>query len=84
MLTLLHLPPSPLNLGFDMPPPHLTSYSAARGGADRLELCANLGLGGGTTPGVGLLKAVQRTTDMPIMVWIVGLICFVVFEHSRS
>jgi len=43
--------------------------SAARGGADRLELCANLGLGGGTTPSLGLLKAVQQTVDgMPIMV----------------
>jgi len=52
-----------------MSPPHLTFCSAARGGADRLELCGNLGLGGGTTPSFGLLTAVQREThDLPIMV----------------
>lgn len=60
--------------------------SAVRGSADRLELCANLGLGGkhqilhtpadykgyfigGTTPSIGLLKAVQRAVpNTPIMV----------------
>lgn len=35
--------------------------SAVQGGADRLELCANLGLGGGTTPSLGLLKTVQSS-----------------------
>ncbi|KAL0572919.1 hypothetical protein V5O48_009032 [Marasmius crinis-equi] len=44
--------------------------SAVRGGADRLELCSNLGLGGGTTPSIGLLKSVQRNVDVPIMAMI--------------
>ncbi|KAK0465551.1 copper homeostasis CutC domain-containing protein [Desarmillaria tabescens] len=40
-------------------------------GADRLELCGNLGLGGGTTPSLGLLKAVLKAApDVPIMVMI--------------
>jgi hypothetical protein len=43
-------------------------YSAVEGGADRLELCANLGAGGGTTPSVGLLKLVkQAVNEIPIM-----------------
>jgi copper homeostasis protein len=43
--------------------------SAVRGGADRLELCANLGLGGGTTPSLGLFNAVHRALpNVPIMV----------------
>ncbi|KAG5647745.1 hypothetical protein DXG03_008468 [Asterophora parasitica] len=37
-----------------------SAITAKQAGADRLELCANLGLGGGTTPSLGLLKAVQR------------------------
>lgn len=47
--------------------------SAIRGGANRLELCGNLGLGGGTTPSLGLLKAVQKAVkshNIPIMVMI--------------
>ncbi|KAF5385067.1 hypothetical protein D9615_001253 [Tricholomella constricta] len=36
-----------------------SAINAAQAGADRLELCANLALGGGTTPSLGLLKAVQ-------------------------
>jgi copper homeostasis protein CutC len=45
------------------------SFSAVQGGADRLELCANLGAGGGTTPSLGLLKMVkQAVKDIPIMV----------------
>ncbi|KAH0591071.1 hypothetical protein H2248_001177 [Termitomyces sp. 'cryptogamus'] len=44
--------------------------SAAHAGADRLELCANLGLGGGTTPSLGLLKSVQKVVGLPIMVGI--------------
>lgn len=45
------------------------SISAIRGGADRLELCANLANGGGTTPSLGLLTAVQNTIgDALIMV----------------
>lgn len=43
--------------------------SAVRAGADRLEVCANLGVGGGITPSLGLLRAIQREIDgTPIMV----------------
>jgi len=45
------------------------SYSAARGGADRLEVCGNLGIGGGTTPSLGLVRAIQKALPhLPIMV----------------
>ncbi|KIL71555.1 hypothetical protein M378DRAFT_114782 [Amanita muscaria Koide BX008] len=48
-----------------------SAMSAVRGGADRLELCANLGNGGGTTPSVGLLIVIQNTLgEFPIMVMI--------------
>lgn len=43
--------------------------SAAQGGADRLEVCGNLGIGGGTTPSLGLTRAIQRALPhLPIMV----------------
>ena len=42
---------------------------AHRGGADRLELCGNLGVGGGTTPSIGLFKRVRSAIPRtPIMV----------------
>ncbi|ESK90940.1 copper homeostasis protein [Moniliophthora roreri MCA 2997] len=49
-----------------------SALHAARGGAHRLELCSNLGLGGGTTPSLGLLRAVQKALSaesfsLPIM-----------------
>ncbi|KII93603.1 hypothetical protein PLICRDRAFT_171335 [Plicaturopsis crispa FD-325 SS-3] len=45
-----------------------SAISAVRAGADRLELCGNLGLGGGTTPSLGLLKSVQAAVPgVPIM-----------------
>jgi copper homeostasis protein len=45
------------------------SYSAARGGADRLEVCGNLGIGGGTTPSLGLVRVIQKALPhLPIMV----------------
>jgi copper homeostasis protein len=51
-----------------------TDISAIRGGADRLELCANLGFGGGTTPSLGLLTTVlSMVGDASIMV---SLFCF--------
>lgn len=43
--------------------------SAVNAGADRLEVCGNLGIGGGTTPSVGLLKLIQKAAKgVPIMV----------------
>ncbi|KAG6889991.1 hypothetical protein C0995_012951 [Termitomyces sp. Mi166 len=44
-----------------------SAINAAQAGADRLELCTNLGLGGGTTPSLGLLKSVQKVVGLPIM-----------------
>lgn len=50
------------------------SARAHRGGADRLELCGNLGLGGGTTPSMGLFKEVHAAAPgTPIMVRALGL-----------
>jgi copper homeostasis protein len=44
-------------------------HSAACGGADRLEVCGNLGIGGGTTPSLGLVRAIQKVVPhVPIMV----------------
>lgn len=42
-----------------------SALAAARGGATRLELCANLVIGG-TTPGLSLLKAVKKETGLPV------------------
>jgi copper homeostasis protein len=43
--------------------------SAEAGGASRLELCGNLGIGGGTTPSIGLLRAIRKVLpSIPIMV----------------
>ncbi|KAF7337519.1 Copper homeostasis protein cutC [Mycena sanguinolenta] len=47
-----------------------SALNAVRGGADRLEVCANLGVGGGTTPSLGLLKAIQNSVDVPIMIMV--------------
>ncbi|KAH7886074.1 CutC family-domain-containing protein [Phlebopus sp. FC_14] len=45
-----------------------SALAAVRGGADRIELCGNLGLGGGTTPTIGLLRSVQNAVpNIPIM-----------------
>jgi copper homeostasis protein len=45
------------------------AYAATQGGADRLELCAALDLGG-LTPSLGTLLEVRRFTDKPICVMI--------------
>lgn len=42
-----------------------SAWAAKTGGATRLELCANLVIGG-TTPPVSLLKAVRRETGLPV------------------
>ncbi|KAF9041779.1 hypothetical protein BDZ89DRAFT_1060136 [Hymenopellis radicata] len=45
-----------------------SALNAVSAGADRLELCGNLGLGGGTTPSIGLFKAVHKAAPgIPIM-----------------
>ncbi|EIN13915.1 hypothetical protein PUNSTDRAFT_129579 [Punctularia strigosozonata HHB-11173 SS5] len=63
-----------------------SAIRAFRGGADRLELCANLGLGGGTTPSLGLFNAVHRALPaIPIMVMIrprVGDFCYSSLEFD--
>lgn len=42
---------------------------ATQGGSNRLELCGNLGIGGGTTPSVGLLRQTKKSLpDAQIMV----------------
>lgn len=47
----------------------LSCCSAAGAGTDRLEVCGNLGVGGGTTPSLGLVRAIQRAVpNIPIMV----------------
>lgn len=46
-----------------------SSMAACRSGADRLELCANLVIGG-TTPSPALFRQVQRTCGIPINVLI--------------
>jgi copper homeostasis protein len=43
--------------------------AAARGGADRVELCANL-LEGGTTPSAGEIREARRAADLGLMVMI--------------
>ncbi len=42
-----------------------SALAAKAGGADRLELCANLVVGG-TTPTLSLLRAVKRETGLPV------------------
>ena len=48
---------------------YASAMAAAAGGADRLELCANLAIGG-TTPSPALFKQVQRDCDVKINVLI--------------
>jgi copper homeostasis protein len=45
------------------------AISAARGGADRLELCAALEVGG-LTPSVGVLRAIKGECPLPVMAMI--------------
>jgi copper homeostasis protein len=48
---------------------HISALAACRGGADRLELCANLAIGG-TTPSPALFRQVRRDCGVPINVLI--------------
>nr|WP_326125908.1 copper homeostasis protein CutC [uncultured Oscillibacter sp.] len=48
---------------------YASAMAAAAAGADRLELCANLAIGG-TTPSPALFKQVQRDCNVPINVLI--------------
>lgn len=53
----------------------LVTFRAVEAGADRLELCSNLGLGGGTTPSLGLLKSIGKVVPtVPIMVADISII----------
>ena len=46
-----------------------TLHRAVAGEANRLEVCANLAVGGGSTPSVGLVLAIARAVpDVPLMV----------------
>ncbi|KAF5312449.1 hypothetical protein D9619_002626 [Psilocybe cf. subviscida] len=48
-----------------------SAVAAINGGANRLEICANLGSGGGTTPSIGLIRTIQRVLpEVPLMVMI--------------
>ena len=48
---------------------HASALAACRGGADRLELCANLAIGG-TTPSASLFCQVRRDFPIPVNVLI--------------
>jgi len=48
---------------------HASALAACRGGADRLELCANLAIGG-TTPSPALFRQVRRDCAVPVNVLI--------------
>ncbi len=61
-----------------------SALAAAGGGADRIELCSNLIIGG-TTPSEALLKEVRKVTDIPIRVLIrprFGDFCYTKYEFS--
>ena len=45
------------------------ALAAKRAGADRIELCANLGVGG-TTPSIGLIASVVQQVNHPVFVMI--------------
>ncbi len=46
-----------------------SAINAEMGGANRLELCACLGEGG-TTPTLGMLRIVKKSTKLPVFVMI--------------
>lgn len=61
-----------------------SAIAATRGGADRLELCSNLMIGG-TTPSPALFKEIRKLTNIPIRVLIrprFGDFCYTDYEFS--
>lgn len=61
-----------------------SALAAFRGGANRLELCSNLMLGG-TTPGISLFKEIRKHTNIPIHVLIrprFGDFCYDEYEFN--
>lgn len=61
-----------------------SALAAVRGGADRLELCANLIIGG-TTPDILLYKEIRKYTDIPIRVLLrprFGDFCYDSYEYN--
>lgn len=45
------------------------------GGANRLEVCANLGVGGGTTPSLGLVKCIEQVCKKNMNIMVCFLVC---------
>ena len=61
-----------------------SALAASRGGADRLELCGCLPMGG-TTPELSLYRAVRYYTDLPVRVLIrprAGDFCHSAYEFG--
>ncbi|MFQ9514414.1 MAG: copper homeostasis protein CutC [Eubacterium sp.] len=61
-----------------------SAIAAARGGADRFELCSNLIIGG-TTPSGALIKEIRKVTNIPIRVLIrprFGDFCYTDYEFA--
>ena len=48
-----------------------SALAAKRGGADRLELCADLIIGG-TTPSLALVRQVKAETGLPVLGYLPG------------
>jgi len=61
-----------------------SALAAVRGGADRLELCSNLIIGG-TTPDIHLFEEIQKNTDIPVRSLIrprFGDFCYSEYEYG--
>jgi len=61
-----------------------SALAARRGGADRLELCGNLVIGG-TTPSISLFQEIRKYTDIPVHVLIrprFGDFCYNEYEFN--
>lgn len=61
-----------------------SALAAAAGGADRLELCSNLIIGG-TTPDIALYKEIRKYTDIPIRALLrprFGDFCYDEYEYN--